>query len=347
MPKPPEFELLSLKPLDSLFFGDNLGLDLNSPGGGLRFPLPWTVSGALLYAHIMSTGNLGSSYGLTSDWDEEIEEEGDLTGFMFYGPFLVWKGKRWFPCPLDLNAMVYLSRTNSKLYSSQLPSIIPGEGRCNWIPHDLLERYAEGKLNSVNEVEEPIFEEKRLGIHLDDASRTAVEDFLYTSRHVRLKEASIGVLVASKGDVRLEVPPVIKLGGEGRPVGVTRESWTPKWLKDDVLKANSVVKVVLLSPAIYRREGKDVSVPELKLPGKPKLLERGSALMVSGPPRLVSGWDIKRARARKLYAAVPPGAVFYLKLGEDVGRWELTYSFWRLSLFWERGFGSPLISLVG
>jgi len=345
----PEFELISLKPLDSLFFGDNMGLDLNSPGGGLRFPLPWTVSGALLYAHIMSVHNLGSSYGLTSNWDEGVEERGDLTGFMFYGPFLIWRGKKWFPCPLDLSVSVegLQPSQNPKLYSSQLPPIMPREDKCKWIPHDLLERYSEGnKVEPINEVEEPIFEEKRLGIHLDDVNRTVVEDFLYTSRHIRLKDASIGVLVASKGEARIEVPPLIKLGGEGRPVRVTRERWTPKWLSNDVLKAGSVVKVVLLSPAIYRKNGKDVRIPELKLPGKPELLESRSALVISGPPVLVSGWDLKRARARKLYAAVPPGTVFYLKLSEDVGRWELTYNFWRLSLFWERGFGSLLISPV-
>ncbi len=347
----PDFELVAMRPLDSFFFGRSRGLDLSSSATSFEFPLPWTVSGALLGAHASITEDLGTGRKLGElTWDEDIEERGELTGFMFYGPFLIWEGKEWFRPPEDLRVKFIHSRTG-KLYRDQLPALVPEEKEFpGWIDHETLEKYSNGEKVDLK-VEGPrISEERRLGTHLDDLTRTVKEGFIYSAIHRRLPPgSSIGVLITGKRGQKLANFSLVRLGGEARVSRVERSQWRPGWLDDRGLSGGDVVKVVLLSPAIYRRNGENVRVPPIdRLRDKVKLCRLGGRTLVIGrKPTRVSGWDMRRKRARKMYSAVPPGTVYYLRLKGSMSRWELTLDFWKLSLYWERGFGSPLVALSG
>lgn len=345
----PKFSLLTLKPLDSLFFGPNLGLELSSNAASLLFPLPWTVSGALI-AHLVSKKGTLSEI-LESDASLEREERGELTKLMFYGPFLIHARCKWFPTPYDLKYEP--AGSSGALYSSQLPPIIEVVEKIPaWIDEARLEKYVRGEEIEVDSGwEEPkLLEEVRLGIAVDDSTRTAMRGFLYTSRHLRMQDSAIGILAAWKTGEPLDLSGIVRLGGEGKASIIEVEDWNPSWFEDERIERGSVVKLVLISPAIYwDSSGKTSRRPPNerleKLPGRPEVCKsRGRELVIGPSPVMVSGWDLARRRARRMYAAVPAGTTIYLRLKEETGRWELTREFWKLSLYWERGFGSPLVA---
>ncbi len=362
----PDFTLVEFRPLDSLFFGGNIGLDLGSSASSLEFPLPWTVSGAILSHLIRESGEPSRFLKVGSTL--EMEEGGELTKLMFYGPFLIVKKgtspdtptERWYPAPYDLvyRPIKLFDKQIKGVYSAQLPPVIATmEEPPTWIDEGRLLAYARGEEvqppSPQSKRETPIVAERRLGITLDDGTRTAARGLIYSSRHIRLDRASIGVLAAWKDGNGLSVSGVVRLGGEGRPSEVNSSIWVPEWLKEERIKGDSVVRIVLLSPAIYRgpngtfaRRPPDEALS--KLPGRPEICRlRGRELVIGPPPEMISGWDYARRRAKRMYPAVPAGTVIYLRLREEADRWELTREFWHLSLYWERGLGSPMVALTG
>ncbi len=352
--------LVELEPLDTLFFGDNKGMEFNFGGISLEMPLPWTVSGALLFKYVSETGRISDvRKGCLNGGECEQEERGEATEFAFYGPFISFGTSLWFPPPADLirregsrDIDIITPKARYGGYSSFMPSVyLPygWETYNEFVDHVFMEKYAEGIIEKPKRPPK-VYKERRVGIHIDDSRRAVKTGFTFSSTHIRppfgMKYA---VLVSRKDGNNIDFSGLVRIGGEGRPAKVSTRDWKPSWLKARKLRAGKVVKVVLLSPAIYRLDGKNVRLPDLAgLPGNPELCRIGeSDLVIGGKPMRVSGWNSITKRARKMYTAVPSGTVYYLKLREDVDRLDLTSSFWKLSSFWERGFGSPLISLGG
>lgn len=363
-------KLIELEPLDTVFFGDPRGMELNLGGKSLRLPLPWSISGALLYFYILNGGSLNDvRIGCEDDAEECIsEEKGESTVFAFYGPFLSYGGRYWFNAPADLilkdGKVTLLKPYDGKGgYRDFLPRIYLPEGSepliDEFVDHEFLESYAEGRIIELKGKVTFDFEERRIGIHIDDSKRTVKAGYTFSCVHRRPKFGlKYSMLVAEKSRRDFKFSGIVRLGGEGRAAKITERNWKPNWLERSLLKGGTTVKVVLVSPAIYRRNGKDTRIPDISnLPGKPKLCtldipkgnkkngNGGNELVIGRGPIFISGWDLPRNRARRMYAAVPPGTVYYLKLEDDVDRAELTLSFWKLSLFWERGFGSPLVAV--
>jgi len=357
-------KLVELEPLDTVFFGDARGMDLNIGGRSLRFPLPWTVSGALLSHYLLITGRAEDvNKGCRDLGDCESEEKGENTVFAFYGPFLSYGGSYWFSSPADIAlradssgrgvVQIEVRKVRSDGYAGYLPEIYlpfdaePYAGRL--VDHEFLESYADGKLKQPKELDEEILsEERRVGIHIDDSRRTVKAGYTFSSIHIRPKPGlKYAVLVAEKERRDFSFSGIIRFGGEGRVARASEGSWIPSWLRRRGLKAGDIVKAVLISPAIYRKGSLNCRIPDVRnLPGRPELLGAGK-LVIGGRAVMVSGWDLRTVKARRMYAAVPPGTVYYMRLNQDADRAELTLSFWRLSLFWERGFGSPLIAVGG
>ncbi len=373
-----KFKLVELEPLDTVFFGDARGMEFNVGGRSLRLPLPWTVSGALLTHYLVKTGRVEDlSMGCDDSGECESEERGEATVFAFYGPFIHYGGTYWFTAPADLVALKKTSLSEDKRcwptaqadlsagedemslveareggegYARYMPLKLPlGSEPYGMVDHEFLERYADGEFAKPKKPENFDFEERRVGIHIDDGRRTVKTGFTFSSIHRRPRPGlRYAMLLAEKLERGFSFSGLVRLGGEGRAAIVYEREWMPSWLSDRRLEAGTKVKAVLISPAIYRRGEFDSRIPDLQgLPGSPEILKLGDRpLVIGGKALMVSGWDMRTGRARKMYSAVPPGTVYYLKLKEDANRLDLTLSFWRLSLFWERGFGSPLLGVI-
>ncbi|MEM2219627.1 MAG: type III-B CRISPR module-associated protein Cmr3 [Candidatus Korarchaeum sp.] len=354
--------LIELEPLDTVFFGDARGMELNIGGRSLSIPLPWTVSGALLSHYLLRTGKYGDVMRGCENVNGECEseEKGEATVFAFYGPFLHFKDRYWFSPPADLvrdggKVGLIRFRVGGSGYAQQLPSVylpLDAEPYGMLVDHEFLNCYANGKITKPRSEDHFDHEERRVGIHIDDSKRVVKTGYTFSCVHRRPRFGlRYAVLIWEKEERDFNFSGILRLGGEGRVAKVSERGLKEVdgrffWLDNRELEAGNYVKVVLLSPAIYRSGDRDIRAPDhqmlQKLPGRPELL-----MTVGGRATMVSGWNMRAKRARKMYAAVPPGTVYYFKLNEKVNRLDLTLSFWKLSLFWERGFGSPLVAVGG
>ncbi len=361
--------LLELIPYDSSFFGDSRGLGRGGQGSTLRFPTPWTLSGAALYLYAALTGDWSSAGASKS---EAEEERGEATDFTFYGPFLRCSGRLWFWPPQDVvvrdvggrKALRVLQpvQRDARGYHRWLPPIVQtkeDEPVSGMLSLEALRAYLKEKPEIGDPVRDVVSlsEERRLGLTISETTGTSEQGLLYTSVHLRppkvmvnggVADISFCALISRKsGEELRELDGIVRLGGEGRPARVTTHTMAEPlpWLQDEELEAGDVVKLVLLSPAIYRDGRVGVSHPDLSgLPGRPEYVRvNGHILWIVGRPWKLSGWSLKARRARPMYSAAPPGSVYYVRLGEPASRLELTLAFWRRSLFWERGFGSPMV----
>ncbi|GEM_PF-5432583 len=200
-----------------------------------------------------------------------------------------------------------------------------------------------------------IYPEERLGIKMDEERGSVEEGMLYRTVHIRVQEGErdlryrrMGYAMISIGMADKEVIPDVhgieRLGGEGRPAGIFTDSGRhiQQFRGGEELQPGEVLKVVLVSPAIYMRDKwRTTTLPDISgLPGRPEWI--GPRVVTSAPRRL-SGWSIPLGRARKMYSAVPPGTVYFLRMSEGADKMEFLLEFWRLSLYWDRGFGSPVV----
>ncbi|MCS7103867.1 MAG: type III-B CRISPR module-associated protein Cmr3, partial [Candidatus Korarchaeum sp.] len=306
--------LVLLEPLDTVFFGDARGMELNLGGVSLRLPLPWTVSGALLSHYLLKGGRAEDlNRGCGEDGDCESEEKGEATVFAFYGPFLSYKGSFWLNAPADLASrgdevllikprrMEGIESRRGESYADHLPPVcLPLDAKPyvgNLVNHEFLESYAKGILTQPRIIKDEIdFEERRVGIHIDDSKRTVKIGYTFSSIHRRpnfgLKYA---VLAAKKEGQDFRFSGVVRLGGEGRAAAVSEGEWKPSWLEGSELESGSTVKVALISPAIYRGSHGNSRVPDLgNLPGKPELIHvKGRPLVIGGRAMMVSGWNMR------------------------------------------------------
>ncbi len=200
-----------------------------------------------------------------------------------------------------------------------------------------------------------VYPEERLGIKIDEERGSAEEGMLYCTVHIRVQEGErdlkyrrMGYAMISVGMADKEVIPDIhgieRLGGEGKPAGIFTDGGRHirQLGEGEELQPGEVLKVILVSPAVYiRDERKTTALPDISgLPGKPEWI--GPRVVTSAPQRL-SGWSISLGRARRMYSAVPPGTVYFLRMSEGADKMEFLLEFWRLSLYWDRGFGSPVV----
>lgn len=314
---------------------------------------------------------------------EQLEERGMAVRFAFHGPFIYYSNGFWVPAPRDLVIVwAKKGRMNlrvpeidpsegrpspeSSTYKGDAPSPLIGPGDLLLYEHfelplinveELNSGYYDGERILIREMP-AVHGEDRLGIGIDRNTGTVRRGLLYTTTHIRVEESQAERMkyamlsVPVPGDGKAEVPSALpgnvelrgitRLGGEGRPALLTvREKLFnpfPSW----ELEKDEMVRMLLISPAIYAGgNGTTTSTPDLTgLPGRPEFV--GPRLITSRPLR-ISGWSPSLGRARKMFSAVPPGTVYYLRVRERVRAGDLLMAFWKLSLYWDRGMGSPLL----
>ena len=370
---PATSKIVIIQPYDSLFFGGGIGVPLRGSSRSLIHPTPLTVSGSILSLLIEIEGEdrVLTQRAMEGSNLEELEERGMALNYAFYGPLIIHRNEFWVPAPRDL-IINWARRKDMKLevipqdaksggYGTDLEPPLLGPDDLYLYDHfdfplapleELTSSYAYANSMLIKGAPR-IYTERRLGITLDRSKGAVEMGFLYRTIHIRGQESKRGrmsyAMISIPVDGREEVSDlsgVTRLGGEGRVALITTENRSIRWLGSDrQLKEGDEVKVILISPAIYLgNDGTTTSTPDVsELPGRPEFV---SPRVISSRPLMISGWNFRLRRARRMYAAVPPGTVYRMRVREPVEMWDLMISFWKLSLYWDRGMGSPLFLKV-
>ena len=149
----------------------------------------------------------------------------------------------------------------------------------------------------------------RLGIALDDASRTSATGQLYTSDAVAMARGAgflVGIEGASDGDVPSD--GLLRLGGDGRGAEIT--AWSGPVPGDPGVRPGEPFVLFLETPGLFP----DGWVPPGVDPESLRLEADGltARLAAAAVPRaqVVSGWDVAAHRPKPAQRAVPAGAVY-------------------------------------
>lgn len=184
--------------------------------------------------------------------------------------------------------------------------------------------------------------EAKVGLALQEKSRTAVEGMLYYISPLRFGD-DVSLLVGIRNDLgELKLPDFLALGGEGRFVSVQEAqavhlSLSRREEVQGMIDQTHRFKLTLLQPAIFAPESADAQEsPDAWLPGGFSKVSHGSydcwegdlggihcRLIGASISRYqeIGGWDIALKRASGTYRAVPAGSVYFFETeasGEDV-----------------------------
>lgn len=159
--------------------------------------------------------------------------------------------------------------------------------------------------------------DQRLGIALDQRSRTAADGQLYTAEAVALHD-SVGFLVGVDGaEGLLPTEGLLRFGGDGR--GAALSVATPHWPTPDwkTIKCKKRCRLVLTTPGIFAQGWR---LPGLGENGFWQISEKLKGTLVSASvsrSEVVGGVNMAAAsdtaRAKTARRAAPPGAVYWLQ----------------------------------
>lgn len=324
--------------VDSWFFRG--AVSFNAGEGGAQdipsqFPPPITAVQGLV-RQVLALGQ-----GWTPDnraaWPAAELGDGDKLGKLeLKGPYLLDAEKQeWlFPAPLHLvkdkqNNLGFLTPSR-EVYETDLGQVrLPvasdprlGEGIANvtqYVTLDGLTSILTGKVpgrDQLRATSELWEEEFRVGIELEQATRTAKDTHLYSTRHIRVKD-DIKIGVITGGDIpeswfpREEV--LMPFGGEGRLARV------------EVTKGDPPVPGL---PVQLHKKDKLQVTATLITPGRYGLLT--GAVICQGPlPEVqcvtacvgklyqAGGWDLKARKPKPLEPVIPAGSTWFYELTEE------------------------------
>lgn len=172
--------------------------------------------------------------------------------------------------------------------------------------------------------------EPRMGIVINDESRTVEDGRLFTTPFIRMNaDAGVGFLAAfNLEDGQISANQLIRLGGDGKlasmiPVENNRKAFNDK-LKKALMNENRF-KAVVTSPAIF----KEGWIPDGIDPETGKGTLNGIQVTLTGTTvgryTTIGGWNVAENKPKPAHRAVTPGAVYYFEtasplIGEDIDR---------------------------
>ncbi|MDQ2694856.1 MAG: hypothetical protein M3Z21_05650 [Pseudomonadota bacterium] len=207
-----------------------------------------------------------------------------------------------------------------------------------WLTAAGLKAVLQGRLpEPADVVEEKLYDdEPRLGIARDNRRRTAQEQMLYQTRHLRLRDQVAVELDVAGAALTPVSGSTVRLGGEGRVALVSGRA-TPKLPSISSTDGATGLILCLMTPADPVDPGKkpeDLRKSPL-LPGFRKVEEssptvwRGEINGVSltchcaviGKPRREGGWDLVRRGPRPVRSLIPAGSAWFCTVdGNDLSR---------------------------
>ena len=332
---------MQMAPMDTLFFRDGTPFSAGSASqedvGGVFPPHPVTMTGAIRAALARLNGWNGSGRWLPElnqilgDGPEDIGE------ISVDGPFLVRddrplfaaprhllgsiKGGQWIPRVLlrpgpgvacDLGDAVRLPEVPA--VEGAFDILTPGDGW--WLTQAGMRAVLRGEIPPRTEIVPSArlwCQERRVGIERDNATRTAREGMLYSTRHVRLMAGvTLGVRVAGVPE-RWTLPfgHLVSIGGEARLVEC--QPWDAELVIDQPLakiEAHGRAVLVALTP---------LDLPAGICAGRSLLDSLGDMRVVSAclsRPERIGGWDSLTRRPLPLGCALPTGSVLFCEIGD-------------------------------
>ncbi len=332
---------IQMEPIDTLFFRDGTPFSAGSASqedvGGLFPPHPASMAGALRAAIARLNGWTGNGR-----WPQQLNDTlgdgpNDLGQISLTGPFLLRDGQPLFPAPRHLlgssEGGVWRPRTILRPGSPiacdlgdevVLPEVPPHGGGVEvadlkagdgwWLTRLGLEAVLRGEVPPSTEVmpsRDLWREERRIGLERNDASRTAQEGMLYSTRHVRaLRGVALGVRISGLPETwALPFGQIVALGGEGR-LAECRQ-WQGDLAIDMPLTeigAGRRLALIALSP---------LDLEEAFCRGSQPLTALGNARVVSaclGRPQRIGGWNSLTRRPLPLRSVLPAGSVLFCEL---------------------------------
>ncbi|WP_126443812.1 type III-B CRISPR module-associated Cmr3 family protein [Sulfuricystis multivorans] len=185
----------------------------------------------------------------------------------------------------------------------------------------------------------------RVGVGLDEATRSAAEGRLFSVQAVALRQRhhpdprgaafDTGFLATVAGATLPQTGPV-RLGGDGRAAAITGADWqAPEPYYDDIVRARRC-RLVLTTPGIFGSplppgEGPGVRAGWLPIGADASQRREDGAIrfdlhgvagwiVSAAVPRfeVVSGWDLSQWQPKPAQRAAPTGSVWWLELDEGM-----------------------------
>ncbi len=325
---------LGLEPLDVLFFRDGRPFDASVPRATSGVPLPQTVAGAvrtwLLRRSGASLDKLAAAINNGASFAEAAAAQGEKVAAVgrieVRGPWFVKESERLVATP----ANVVRTGVNSKGSLRRLDPLdddLPGwappetgmrplwlrsrvrtEPRGGYLRPGGLKRFLAGGTPEPDEIvdSDAVYcTEDRVGIQIDQATRTVGESMIYSVRLLRLMSGVTlaADLVGAPGD--LEICPddedVLPLGGEARRA-IVRRAAAYEWPSAPAGKRDGRL-ILLTTPAPFGG-------------WRPPGLSPVAAAVPGHVP--VSGWDLARGGPKPNRFAVPAGSVYFVGPDADL-----------------------------
>ncbi|MGF7396694.1 type III-B CRISPR module-associated protein Cmr3 [Thermoanaerobacterium thermosaccharolyticum] len=328
--------LIKIKPLDTLFFrtpkpffkGEDTWSDSFFP------PYPSTVYGAVRSYLIFKNGTLEDFYnGKYRDIIGTQEEKGKI---VIKGPFLAENGKPIFKVPYDLVCLKGDNETLHYLQFRKKPSLMisnynldnallwrregvvdNSEGWLNFID---FKEYLTLKAEEFSYIESKSYfeEEDKIGINIDENTKSSKYGHLYRISMIRLKE-NAELIVEIEGIDSFDEKGVLQLGGKARAAVFEKGEDVFNDLKNLKFNLNDgLFKIYLATPAIFKKGWLPYWINENTLIGEFKGIKLKLLACAIGKPIFIGGWDIAQGNSKPLNKAVPAGSVYYFELLNDM-----------------------------
>lgn len=309
-------KVLKITPLEPLFFRGMSNFDLmgsSSTIESLPFPNPSTIYGAV-FSEILRQMDKSTIKTFNS-----IKEDKHLHDFLdnylnIDNIYYQLDGYQYITAPFD---MFEFDNRYKIAFVNEKGVTLPLEKENTQVENKLIRfnnifRYIDHESKQITADFTDVFDyEYKLGIKVDQDTRTSQDGMLYTQKLVRYKpQFSFIVEVTIKSNC-LEEINTLKLGGESKYVKVEYVDNLPikENLYNNYKSSYNYVKVVATTPWIIR---KDDEVDKIE-----GLIHIDT---ITGKVETMGTFDIKNNRQSKLVKKIPSGTVFYYKVNDEKGK---------------------------
>jgi len=315
-------------------------------------PTPYTMSG-VIRSMIGENANLNwQDYrqGNNAEFNKLIgnpKKENDLGKLNLIGTFIANKNGTLVPIPLNLvqetnSTNLHFLQISNKTYLTdlgktklpELPKNIVSAKPLeqHWINIKGLEQLLSGNLpakNSIFSLNNLITKDPRLGIAIDNKTRTAKESQLYQTNHIRLK-SNISLHQFMDGIEPKNLPNKTienRFGAEGRVANIAIEANQLSIPKPQNFKQAKGLVIYFLSHANFKSNWypenftkKVTSSEQVIWQGKINDIEITIESCIIGKSLREGGWDIAKHQPKPAPEMIPAGSVWYITTDEPLDK---------------------------